>query len=72
LGMGSFGIVSEAFGMRRNVTVAIKQLRRLDPASVSHFKTEFRALADVTHPNLIALHELFVDDGAWFFTMEVV
>src|SRR5207247_2453605 len=28
--------------------------------------------ADVTHPNLVALHELIADDRVWFFTMEFV
>lgn len=37
------------------------------------FKREFRALADVVHPNLIRLRELVVPDaGPAFFTMELL
>jgi eukaryotic-like serine/threonine-protein kinase len=72
LGVGSFGIVYEAFDLRTHATVALKQLTQLDPTSISRFKTEFRALADINHKNLVTLHELFLCEGAWFFTMELV
>jgi hypothetical protein len=72
VGAGSFGVVYEAFDKHRNTLVALKHLTHLDPTSVWRFKTEFRAMADVSHPNLVVLNELFVHQGSWFFTMDLV
>jgi serine/threonine protein kinase len=72
LGEGAFGTVYRVFDRERGVEVALKSLRRVDPSALYRFKREFRSLADVTHPNLVALHELFADDGEWYFTMELV
>ncbi len=72
LGEGAFGLVYQAHDELRDSAVAVKWLRRLDADAVLRFKQEFRVLADVVHPNLVALHELFVEGGRWFFAMELV
>jgi tetratricopeptide (TPR) repeat protein len=36
------------------------------------FKNEFRAVADIVHPNLVRMFELVGDQTDWFFTMEYV
>jgi serine/threonine protein kinase/tetratricopeptide (TPR) repeat protein len=72
LGVGSFGTVFEAFDRERQSVVALKVLRRAEPEALYHFKHEFRALADLVHPNLVALYELLVEGEEWFFTMELV
>jgi serine/threonine protein kinase len=52
--------------------VALKKLFKLDQRSVARFKREFRALADIHHPNLVKLYHLNRGSEAWFLTMEYV
>ncbi|MET0594374.1 MAG: serine/threonine-protein kinase, partial [Polyangiaceae bacterium] len=72
LGSGGMGVVYEARDRINGNLVAIKVLSDLDPESLLRFKTEFRALQNVHHPNLVQLYELIEEDGTWFFTMELV
>jgi serine/threonine protein kinase len=72
LGVGGFGAVYEVFDRSTGAILALKVLKRGDAPSLYRFKREFRALADVTHPNLVALYELVSEGGRWFFTMELV
>jgi serine/threonine protein kinase len=72
LGEGSMGAVFLAFDHERRVEVALKTLRRVDPTGIYRFKREFRALADVLHPNLVVFHDLFQEGDLWYFTMEYV
>lgn len=72
LGSGGFGSVWEAIDEKSRERVAVKELQRMDAASLYRFKQEFRSLADTVHPNLVGLRELHGADDAWFLTMTLV
>ncbi len=72
LGAGSFGTVYQAFDQGRQTKVALKLLHHTTAEALYLFKREFRALADLVHPNLVMLYELTSTADRWFFTMELV
>jgi len=66
------GVVYQAEDLERQTVIALKMLPRLEPAALYQFKQEFRLLSGITHPNLVALYELFAQDDEWFLTMEYI
>src|SRR3982751_388800 len=72
LGSGGMGIVYEAHDRETDRVLALKALTRTEASDIFRFKREFRALADVAHPNLVSLYEFMSDGQFWFFTMELV
>jgi eukaryotic-like serine/threonine-protein kinase len=72
LGGGAFGEVWEAYDRERRELVALKSLIRADAEAIYRFKQEFRALADIRHPNLVTLHELLNEGNEWLLVMELV
>src|SRR5512139_974954 len=72
LGAGGAGTVYRAFDHQLQREVALKLLRQASGRDLYRFKREFRALADIVHPNLVALHEMHASGGDWYFTMELV
>src|SRR5690606_31109530 len=72
IGAGGMGMVYDVFDQERGERVALKVLRSADPETIYLFKQEFRALTDLVHRNLLSLYELFLVDGRWHFTMELL
>ncbi len=72
LGEGGTGVVYEAIDREGGARLALKTLRDPEPQALYRLKREFRSLADLRHPNLVSLGELYEDRGHWFFTMELV
>ncbi|MCB9566285.1 MAG: serine/threonine protein kinase [Myxococcales bacterium] len=72
LGAGAMGVVFEAYDRERDRVVALKTLPNAEANALYRFKREFRTLADISHPNLVNLYELFIEPESCFFTMEKV
>ncbi len=72
LGAGGMGVVYEAIDRESGNRLALKTLKNIDPSAVFLFKQEFRALTELSHPNLVPLYELISDGEQWFFVMELI
>ncbi|MFG0268226.1 MAG: protein kinase [Rhodopirellula sp. JB055] len=76
LGSGGTGIVYQAHQRAIDREVAIKVLRReltTDASSRGRFLAEARVIGALDHPNVIALHDLCIDDeGQLFYSMKRV
>ena len=74
LGSGGTGVVYQAHQRAIDREVAIKVLRdelSISEVSRERFLTEARVIGGLDHPNVIALHEVCVDDdGGLFYSMK--
>jgi eukaryotic-like serine/threonine-protein kinase len=71
LGRGGMGVVYEATPMDGGPPVALKTLQNRS-GSLTRFKSEFRILSDLSHPNLVRLGELVTTSIEPFFSMEMI
>jgi tetratricopeptide (TPR) repeat protein len=72
LGGGGMGDVFHVFDPVRRRDLALKVLKFTYPRALHYFKREFRSIARLRHTNLVSLYDLHVEDGHYFFTMELV
>lgn len=72
LGAGMQGRVVRAFDTATRGEVALKVLNLQSAVGLLRFKTEFRTLVGLVHPNLVRIGELFERDQVWAFSMELV
>ncbi len=72
VGAGGMGVVYEAVDTRRGDRVALKLLYETDARGLVRLSREFRRMADISHPNLVALYELGGERQHRFLAMEFV
>jgi serine/threonine protein kinase len=61
LGEGGMGVVWRAFDLKTGSAVAIKLMRDIsDPVAVGLFTKEWRALAEISHPNIVEVRDVGV------------
>jgi serine/threonine protein kinase len=75
LGGGGMGRVFKALHRHMNRTVAVKLLPQSlvqSAESVERFRREIRALARLSHPNIVAVHDAGEADGTYFYVMDLV
>ncbi|MEP7050120.1 MAG: AAA family ATPase [Pseudomonadota bacterium] len=72
LGEGGMGVVYRARDTETSLPVALKTMTHVEAAALLRFKNEFRALADISHPNVVQLYEMVSEGDHWFFTMELL
>ena len=74
LGRGGFGTVWKARDTELDRIVAVKIPRKgqLTPAEVEHFLREARTAAQLTHPNIVAIHEVGRDGDTIYIVTDLV
>jgi WD40 repeat protein len=72
---GGMGVVWKARQLSLNRTVALKMIlsgQFADEAEVRRFRNEAQAAARLQHPNIVAIHEIGIEQDRHFFTMDYV
>lgn len=72
-GAGRFGAVYKVTDLQLDVIVALKVLHSFiskNQQALADFKKEILLLRQLTHPNIVRVHEYYSDQGLHFFTMD--
>lgn len=75
LGKGGMAIVYHARDTMLERSVAVKVLREdysRDPAFQERFRQEAKAAANLSHPNIVTVHDFGLDKGQLFIVMEYI
>jgi serine/threonine-protein kinase len=72
LGRGGFGVVYDAFDCELDRTVAIKALASFAGDHDDALRAEARALAALSHPNVVQVYDVVATHGRVFLVMEQV
>ena len=75
LGAGGMGEVFRAWDPRLEREVAIKILPEhltKDPSALARFASEAKAIAALSHPNVLAIHDFDVDHGVSYIVTELL
>ena len=75
IGAGGMAVVYRGYDALLGRGVAIKVLRdqyAADPAFLARFEREAQAVAALTHPNIINIFDVGVDNGSHYFVMEFI
>jgi tetratricopeptide (TPR) repeat protein len=72
LGRGGVGVVHRGRHLSLGKEVAIKLLAVGSEKGVARFLHEARAMAELTHPNLLPVHDVGQEEGRWFIVMDLV
>jgi predicted Ser/Thr protein kinase len=72
LGAGAMGVVYRATDRELGRDVALKQLHRPDEALTDRLVREARSMAQVNHPNVVAVYDVGAAEGVTYIAMEMV
>lgn len=72
IGAGAFGMVEKAHDLLLDRIVALKKIRSDQPADREKILREARTLAQINHPNIVTLHEVFEDGDRTVLVTEFI